>query len=52
MAKELYLENGTIYITDQENMVPIMSANIELNKLVSPIEACELDWYVPRISLT
>lgn len=46
MAKELDFGEGTVYITDQENMVKIMTANIELNKPISRIEACELDWNV------
>ena len=45
MAKEIDLSNGIVYVTNQENMVGIMSANIELNRTVSRIEACELDWY-------
>jgi len=45
MAKEIDLDNGIIYITDQQNMVDIMNANIDLNKTISRIEACELDWY-------
>ena len=44
MAKELELGDGVIYITDQENMVGIMSANIGLNQTKSRIVACELDW--------
>jgi hypothetical protein len=44
MAKELDLGDGVIYITDQENMVSIMSANIGLNQAKSRIVACELDW--------
>ena len=46
MAKELDLGDGTIYLTDQKNMVNIMSANIDLNHSTSRIEACELDWYL------
>jgi len=46
MAKEIDLGDGVVYITDQENMVNIMSANIDLNRTISKIEACELDWYV------
>ena len=45
MAKEIDLDDGIIYITDQQNMVDIMNANIDLNKTISRIEACELDWY-------
>src|SRR5271154_3001854 len=45
MAKEIDLGNGVVYITDQDNMVRIMSANIQLNQPISRIEACELDWY-------
>src|SRR5271155_747749 len=45
MAKEIEMGEGTIYITDQANMVDIMNANIELNSLISRIIACELDWY-------
>ena len=45
MAKEIDLGNGIVYITDQKNMVDIMSANIILNKTISQIDACELDWY-------
>jgi hypothetical protein len=47
MAKELDLDDGIIYITDQENMVDIMTANIDLNRTISNIQACELDWYYP-----
>lgn len=46
MAKEIEMGDGTIYITDQANMVDIMKANIELNTLISSIVACELDWYL------
>jgi hypothetical protein len=45
IAKEIELGSGTIYITDQANMVDIMSANINLNHPLSRIIACELDWY-------
>ena len=47
MAKELDLEDGIIYITDQRNMVQIMQRNISLNKTISRIEASELDWSHP-----
>jgi Lysine methyltransferase len=46
MAKEIEMGDGTIYITDQANMIDIMTANIELNSLISRIIACELDWYL------
>lgn len=46
MAKEIDLDDGIIYITDQENMVDIMTANINLNHTISRIKACELDWHV------
>jgi protein N-lysine methyltransferase METTL21A len=46
MAKELDLGDGILYITDQKNMVDIMSANIVLNENISQIEASELDWYI------
>lgn len=45
MAKELDLGDGIVYITDMQNMVGIMSQNISLNRTVSRVEACELDWY-------
>ena len=45
MAKELDLGNGIVYITDQKNMIDIMSANIALNETISQIDAYELDWY-------
>jgi len=44
MAKELELGDGVVYITDQQNMVDIMSANISLNIAISSIVAAELDW--------
>jgi hypothetical protein len=44
MAKELELGGGVVYITDQQNMVDIMSANINLNSAISSIVAAELDW--------
>jgi Lysine methyltransferase len=46
MAKEIDMGDGTIFITDQANMVDIMAANIELNSRISRITACELDWYI------
>ena len=46
MAKEIAIDDGTIYITDQATMVDIMNANINLNHTISRIIACELDWYV------
>lgn len=46
MVKELDLGDGILYITDQKNMVDIMSANIVLNENISQIEASELDWYI------
>ena len=44
VAKEVDLGDGTIYITDQKNMVDIMNANIDLNRRISRIVASELDW--------
>jgi len=44
MAKELDVGDGMIYITDQQNMIDIMTANIDLNNLRSRITPCELDW--------
>jgi hypothetical protein len=45
MAKEIDMDYGIIYITDQQNMVDIMNANINLNRpIISHIEARELDW--------
>ena len=44
MAKELLLGDGVVYITDQQNMVDIMFANINLNRPISNIIAAELDW--------
>src|SRR5271155_3788320 len=46
MAKELDLGDGVVYITDQQNMVDIMSANISLNSAISNIVAAELDWFL------
>jgi len=46
MAKELDLGDGVVYITDQQSMVDIMSANINLNHLISNIVAAELDWFL------
>lgn len=52
MAKEIDLDDGIIYITDQQNMVDIMTANINLNStIISHIEACELDWYLPLLPI-
>ena len=45
LAKEVDLGDGVVYITDQLNMVNIMSKNIALNSTISRVEACELDWY-------
>jgi hypothetical protein len=44
MAKEVDVGDGTIYITDQKNMVDIMNLNIDLNDKISRIIATELDW--------
>jgi len=50
MAKELDFGDGMVYITDQQNMVDIMSANIDFNRPISGIQAAELDWYMSLIS--
>jgi len=53
MAKEIDLSDGIIYITDQQNMVNIMNANINLNSpIISHIQACELDWYSSSVSIS
>jgi len=47
IAKEVDLGEGTLYITDQKNMVDIMAANINLNSVGTKVVACELDWGEP-----
>ncbi|BFZ61794.1 Protein-lysine N-methyltransferase efm6 [Saitoella coloradoensis] len=44
LAKGLDLEGSKIFVTDQENMIPIMTENIRLNNCQDTVIPAELDW--------